>query len=53
MVVDADGIVCQPRTQLPAGRGWGSGDDIVPAPDGSVVWANSEGGGIQVVRLVP
>ncbi|MDH5672922.1 MAG: hypothetical protein OEZ06_12280 [Myxococcales bacterium] len=53
MVVDSSGAICQPATQLPAGHGWASGDDIKALPDGSITWANAEGGGIQLVRLVP
>lgn len=53
MVVDRDGAVCQPRTALPAAQGFAAGDDLVNAPDGSIVWANVDGGRIQVHRLLP
>lgn len=53
MVVDRDGGVCQPKTALPAGQGFAGGDDLIEAPDGSIVWANAEGSGIQLLRLLP
>jgi hypothetical protein len=53
MVIDRDGAVCQPKTALAASHGFAPGDDLVSAPDGSVVWANVDAGRIQLIRLLP
>ncbi len=53
MVVDRNGAICQPRTALPAGHGYATGDDVAIAPDGSILWANADAGTIQLIRLLP
>ena len=53
MVVDREGAVCQPKTQLEARFAWNAGDDLIRREDGSIVWANVQGGRVQVVTLRP
>jgi hypothetical protein len=53
MVVDREGAVCQPKTQLEARYAFHAGDDLVARADGSVVWANVQSGQVQVVTLRP
>jgi hypothetical protein len=53
MVVDREGGVCQPKTPLDSQLAFTAGDDIVRRPDGTIVWANSQGGVIQIVTLAP
>jgi hypothetical protein len=53
MVVDRDGAVCQPKTQLEAAHAFNDGDDIVAKPDGGLVWANVQGSQVQIVTLTP
>jgi hypothetical protein len=53
MVVDRAGAVCQAKTPLDAAYAPTAGDDLVRAPDGRIIWANPQGGRIQVVTLTP
>jgi hypothetical protein len=53
LVVDRDGSVCQPKTELAAGNAFTAGDDMVRRPDGALVWANAQNDRIHVVTLVP
>jgi hypothetical protein len=53
MVVDRNGAVRQPKTPLDAANGFAAGDDIVARPDGAIVWANTRGGRVQIVTLIP
>ncbi|HEX9619683.1 MAG TPA: hypothetical protein VF989_06095 [Polyangiaceae bacterium] len=53
MVVDANGAVCQAKTELGAGFGFTAGDDVVRRPDGSIVWANAENDAVNIVTLTP
>ncbi len=53
MVVDREGAVCQPKTQLQASYAFNGGDDLVRKPDGSIAWANVQGGRVQIVTLTP
>jgi hypothetical protein len=45
--------VCQPKTPLDAMYAFGGGDDIVPRPDGAIVWGNTQGNRVQIVTLTP
>jgi hypothetical protein len=53
LVVDADGNVCQPKTELPPEFAFSAGDDIVRRPDGVLVWANVASDVIRVITLIP
>jgi hypothetical protein len=53
MIVDRAGGVCQPKTPLDVANSFTGGDDMVLRADGSIVWANTNGGGITVVTLTP
>jgi hypothetical protein len=53
MVVDREGAVCQPKTQLQASLAFHAGDDLVRRPDGTIVWANVQAGRVQIVTLTP
>jgi hypothetical protein len=53
MVVDREGAVCQPKTELPAAQAFMAGDDIVRRADGTIVWANVQAGRVQIVTLTP
>jgi hypothetical protein len=53
MIVDSDGVVCQPKAELPESFAFNSGDDIVRKPDGRIVWANVQSDQVQVVTLTP
>lgn len=53
MVVDATGAVCQPKTPLSDAYAIAGGDDLVQAPDGSILWATDTSDNIELVRLVP
>jgi hypothetical protein len=53
MVIDRSGAVCQPKTPLDSKYSVGPGDDIIDLTDGAIVWANTVGGRVQVVTLVP
>jgi hypothetical protein len=53
MVVDRAGAVCQPKVELTAENAFTPGDDIVRRADGSLVWANTQGGTVNVVTLTP
>ena len=52
MVVDPEGAVCQPKTELDASVTPSQGDDIVRGPDGSLHWASVESGSVELVTLV-
>ncbi|HLK38826.1 MAG TPA: hypothetical protein VKU41_18825 [Polyangiaceae bacterium] len=52
MVVDRTGAICQPKKMLDANDGL-SYDDVVRRSDGSIVWANGQGGMVHVVTLTP
>lgn len=53
MVIDADGAVCQAKTELSPEYQVMAGDDIVARPDGRISWANYQGNQISVVTLTP
>jgi hypothetical protein len=53
MVVDRMGAVCQAKVELTAENAFTPGDDIVRRADGSLVWANTQGGTANVVTLTP
>jgi hypothetical protein len=53
MVVDREGLVCQPKTELDAAFAFNDGDDLVQKPDGSIVWANVQSDQVQIVTLAP
>ena len=53
LVIDADGEVCQPKTELPVEFAFSAGDDIVRRPDGALVWTNVVSDVIRVVTLIP
>jgi hypothetical protein len=53
MVVDREGAVCQPKTQLDPAYALPDGDDLVQRPDGTIVWANVQGSQVQIVKLAP
>lgn len=53
MVVDAAGAVCQPKTELDDAYAVTAEDDLVRAPDGSILWAKDVAGGVSLVRLTP
>jgi len=53
MVVDRDGAVCQPKTQLDPAHAFNAGDDIVAKPDGSLIWANVQNDQVHIVTLTP
>ena len=52
MVVDADGNVCQPKQTLD-GQYEFLGDDFAVRPNGEIVWANAQGGQVNLVTLTP
>ena len=53
MIVDVDGAVCQPKTELGAAYAFTDGDDLVRRPDGTIVWANVQNEQAQIVTLTP
>ena len=52
MVVDRTGAICQPKQPLDALYGFAY-DDMFRRPDGTVVWANGQGGRANIVTLTP
>jgi hypothetical protein len=52
MVADADGNICQPKQTLD-GQYEFLGDDFAVRPNGDIVWANAQGGQVNVVTLMP
>ena len=53
MIVDSDGAVCQPKTELPESFAFNAGDDLVRKPDGRIVWANVQNDQVQIITLTP
>ena len=45
--------MCQPKTELQESFAFNDGDDFVAKPDGSIVWANTQGDQVQIVTLTP
>jgi hypothetical protein len=53
MIVDSDGTVCQPKTELAASFAFNAGDDLVRKPDGRIAWANVQNDQVQIITLTP
>lgn len=53
MVVDPRGAICQAKTPLDEDLAPSDGDDVVVAPDGRIVWAVIDDGGVRIVALTP
>jgi hypothetical protein len=52
MVVDRTGATCQPKQALDITNGFAY-DDMVRRSDGRIVWANGQGGRVNIVTLTP
>ncbi len=53
MVVSTDGTIAQPKTELDPQYRFTRGDDFEVRTDGGIVWANDDGGRLNVVTLTP